>query len=77
MYVGCAGLMIPQIQRSRENQNSLMGLCTVGAGAVLSVGLGSLASRIFDKTVDKIVDFWDDVKPSGAANKPEEGKADG
>ncbi len=77
MYIGSAGLMMPQIQKARESQNGIMGLCAVGAGAVISVGLGGLASKIFDKTVDKVVNFWDDVKPSGPAQKSEEEKGNG
>lgn len=63
MYIGSAGLMMPQIQRSKENQNGLLGACATGAGAILSVGLGKLASTVFNTVVDKAVDFWDDVKP--------------
>ena len=73
MYVGSAGLMIPMIKRAQENQSGIMGLCAAGAGIVLAVGLGNVASRIFEKTVDKAIDFWDDVKPNGPANrKPSE-----
>ena len=76
MYVGAAGLMMPLIQRARNDHNTLMGTCATGAGIILSVGLGNVASRIFNKTVDKVVDFWDDVKPSAPAEKKEE-KPDG
>lgn len=73
MYIGAAGLMMPQIQKSRES-NAVIRFCSLGAGALLSVGLGKLASKIFDQTVDKAIDFWDDVKPSGPN---EEEKKDG
>ena len=65
MYIGSAGLLIPMIRKAKENQNGLMGICATGAGAILSVGLGNVASKIFNKTVDKVADFWEDVKPSG------------
>lgn len=65
MYIGSAGLLIPMIRKAKENQNSLMGICATGAGAILSVGLGNMASKIFNKTVDKVSDFWEDVKPNG------------
>lgn len=71
MYIGSAGLMIPMIRKAKESQNSLMGLCAMGAGGVLAVGLGNIASKILNKTVDKMVDFWDDVKPSGPAESAE------
>ena len=63
MYIGSAALTIPSIQKSRENQNGLMGSCAVGAGAMISVGMGKVASNIFNKVVDKAADFFDDVKP--------------
>lgn len=65
MYIGSAGLLIPMIRKAKENQNGLMGICATGAGAILSVGLGNVASKIFNKTVDKVSDFWEDAKPSG------------
>lgn len=65
MYIGSAGLMIPMIRKAKENQNALMGICATGAGAVLSVGMGNAAGKIFEKTVDKVVDVWDDVNPRG------------
>lgn len=69
MYVGSAGLMVPVIKRAQENQSGLMGMCAAGAGIILAAGLGNIASRMFEKTVDKVIDFWDDVKPSGPAKK--------
>jgi len=72
MYIGSAGLMIPFIKKSQENQNGLMGACTAGAGAIIAIGLGNLTSKLLNKTVDKVVDFWDDVKPSKPAPKKEE-----
>ena len=77
MYVGSAGLMMPMIRKAKESQNGIMGACAVGAGAILSVGLGNIASKILNKTVDKVVDFWDDVKPSGPAEEKQEGDNDG
>lgn len=69
MYIGCAGLMQPFIQRARQEQNGVMRVCVTGAGIVLSIGAGRLASNILEKTIDKCVSFWDDVKPNGAAEK--------
>lgn len=63
MYVGSAGLMIPMIRKAREQENGVMGICAAGAGAVLAIGLGNIASNILNKTIDKVVDFWNDVKP--------------
>lgn len=70
MYVGCAGLMMPMMQKAKEKQNSLIGMSAVGAGTILSIGLGKIASDILNRSIDKVVDFWDEVKPSGPAEKP-------
>lgn len=72
MYLGSAGLMMPWMKKSRETQNGIMGLFSTCAGAVISIGLGNIASKIFNKTVDKVADFWDDVKPSGPNKKSTE-----
>ena len=69
MYIGSAGLLIPMIRNAKQNQNSIMGICATGAGAILSVGLGNVASKILNKTVDKVVDFWDDVNPKPVPKK--------
>ena len=71
MYIGSAGLIIPMIRKAKESQNSIMGTCAMGAGAVLAIGLGNVASKILNKTIDKAADFWEDVKPSGPARKTE------
>ena len=63
MYVGSAALMMPQIQRAKENQNGILGCCATGAGIVLAAGLGGIASSFLNKIVDKAINFWDDVKP--------------
>ena len=63
MYIGSAAMTIPMIQRARENQNGLMGSCAIGAGTMISIGIGKMASNILNKAIDKTVDFWDDVKP--------------
>ena len=55
MYIGAAGLMIPMIRKAKENQNSIMGVCAMGTGAVLSIGLGNVASKILNKTVQMMI----------------------
>lgn len=71
MYIGSAGLLIPMIRNAKQNQNAMMGICATSAGAILSVGLGNLASKVLNKTVDKVVDFWDDVNPKPQPKKRE------
>ena len=63
MYIGSAGLVLPLMQNAREKENGILGACTGLAGAILSIGLGKLGSTISDSIIDKVVDFWDDVKP--------------
>jgi hypothetical protein len=63
MYIGSAGLMSPMIRDARQNQSGPMKICSSGAGTILSLGLGSVATKVFSKVVDKAVDFYDDVKP--------------
>lgn len=72
MYIGSAGLVSPMIQNARKEQNGAMQICTIGAGAVVSMGVGAFASSVFGKIVDKVVDFWDDVKPKKKENDTEE-----
>ena len=69
MYIGSAALAMPVIQKAREKNNGLMGICALGAGAIISIGVGKMASNIFNKTVDKVYDFIDDVKPKEKEKK--------
>ncbi len=69
MYIGAAGLVAPFVRSAKEKQSPLLQSCVTGAGIILSIALGNFAGKSFEKTVDRIVDFWDDVKPSGQAKK--------
>ena len=73
MYIGSASLVMPFVQKAREDHNSVMGACAMGAGVILSIGLGNFASKLLNQTIDKAVEFWDDVKPKEP--KPKEPKA--
>ena len=73
MYAGSAGLMIPAIQKAKENQNGLLGACAVGAGAVISIGLGGIASKFLHNVIDKAVSFWDDVKAKDKKEDEDDG----
>lgn len=63
MYIGSAALIRPQIQRAKETQNGVLGICATGAGIALAIGLGGVASNFLNKAIDKGIRFWDDVKP--------------
>jgi len=69
MYIGCGALMASQIQPIREKHNGLMNICAVGAGAMMTVALGNMCGKVLEKTIDRIVDFWDDVNPNGPSQK--------
>ena len=72
MYIGSAAMTIPAIKKAKENSNSLMGSCAVGTGAMLSLGIGKIASNILNKAIDKTVEFIDDVKPKPKDEEDEE-----
>lgn len=69
MYIGAAGLIAPMVRSAKEKQSPLLQTCATGTGIILSIALGNFAGKMFEKTVDRIVDFWDDVKPSGQVKK--------
>lgn len=69
MYVGSAALMRPFIAKAQETNNGIMSACATAAGTVLTLGIGNMASKVLERTIDKVVAFWDDVKPNGPASK--------
>lgn len=70
IYIGTASLMKPYILRDQEDRNPVGKICAIGAGTVISCGISQHASKFFEKIVDKIVDFIDDVKPSKNKEDP-------
>ena len=73
MYAGSAGLMIPAIQKAKENQNGILGACAVGAGAIISIGVGNIACNFLHSAIDKVVDFFNDVKPKEKKEDEDDG----
>lgn len=71
MYIGSASLIMPMVQKARENRNGIMGTCALSAGVILSIGIGNFASKILNQTIDKAVAFWEEVKPNGPEKNPE------
>ena len=61
MYIGSAALATAAIRKAKEYNNPLMSACATGTGAMLSIGAGKMASNIFNKVVDRTVEFIDDV----------------
>lgn len=72
IYVGTASILKPIITQNNQNKNPLMKLCRIVTGTVISCGISSIASKWFNKSVDKISEFVDDVKP-----KPKESENNG
>ena len=62
MYIGSAGLMSSYVRKAQNQHNPAMNGCIFASGAVLSLGLGKIASKWLDKAIDDIVDFIDDVR---------------
>lgn len=60
MYIGSAALATTAIRKAKENNNPLMSACATGTSAMLSIGAGKMASNIFNRVVDKTVNFIDD-----------------
>ena len=61
IYAGTASLMRPIIRNGNEERNGAMKLCSYGAGAVISCAIANTASKFFDKIVDEVGKFFDDV----------------
>lgn len=72
MYIGSAAIASTAIRKVRENNNGLMGACAIGTGAMLSVGLGQIASNILNKVIDKSVAFFSNSKTKTNKQVPEE-----
>ena len=63
VYVGTANLIRPIIAKAREEQNGAMQACAIFSGTVLTLGIAKKASEWMNTAIDKVVDFFDDVKP--------------
>lgn len=61
MYIGSASIVRPFVSKKNVQLNGPLQLCAYGAGAVISFGLGSWTSNWFNKIVDTVVDFVEDI----------------
>lgn len=62
IYLGTASIIKPIIKEHNQERNSVMKLCSVVSGTVISCGVSHIASKWFGKIVDKVAYFFDDVK---------------
>lgn len=62
IYIGTASLVKPIVKEHSEERSNLSKLCTVFTGTVISLGVSALASKWWNKLVDNVTDFWDDIK---------------
>lgn len=62
IYVGTASIIRPIIREHNQERNAVTKLCSVVSGAVISCGISHIASKWFGSIVDKVADFFDDVK---------------
>lgn len=62
IYIGTASIVKPIVKEHSEERSSLSKICTVFTGTVVSLGVSALASKWWNKLVDNVADFWNDVK---------------
>ncbi len=74
IYVGTASIIKPIIKQYNQERNAVTKMCAYVSGTVISCGISHIASRWFNKIVDKVADFADDFKNP---KKKEERKPDG
>ena len=63
VYVGTASLIRPFVAKAREDQNGAMQACAIFGGTILTLGIAQKANEWMNNAIDKVVDFFDDVKP--------------
>lgn len=73
MYVGTASMIRPAVAKAREDQNGAVQACAIFGGTMLTLGIARKATQWMNQAIDRVVDFYDDVKPK---KKKEEEKAD-
>ena len=74
IYAGTASLMRPIIRNGNEDRNGAMKACAYGAGAVISCAVANGASKFFDKMVDEVVKFVDDVRSKKVKEEDSDGR---
>lgn len=62
IYVGTASLMKPYITKDNAERSAVGKVCSIASGATISIGVAGYASRIFNKVVDEVVEFIDDIR---------------
>lgn len=74
IYVGTASIIKPIIKQYNQNRNPITKVCSTFTGVVISLGVSHVASKWFNKIVDKVGKFVDDVK---SPKKKEDGEVNG
>ena len=74
IYIGTASIFRPFIKQQNQGKGSFTKLCSVFSGGVISCGVSAIASKWFNKAVDKVAEFIDDVNPEP---KPKDGAKNG
>ena len=75
IYVGTASLMKPYITRDNEERSAVGKVCSTVSGTAISFGVAGFASKIFNKIVDEVADFIDDILPS-KSKEEKDGESD-
>lgn len=73
VYVGTASLIRPIVAKAREDQNGAMQACAIFGGTVLTLGIAKKANEWMNNAIDKVIDFFDDVKPRKKEVEDEDG----
>lgn len=74
IYVGTASLMKPYITRDNAQRGAVGKVCSTVAGATASIGVAEFASRIFNRVVDEVAGFIEDVTKKKNKEDDQNGK---
>lgn len=74
IYVGTASLMKPYIVRDNDERSSVGKVCGTVAGAAASFGIAEFACRAFNKIVDEVTEFVDDIRGKKSPEQKEGGE---
>jgi len=73
IYVGTASLMKPYITRDNDERSAVGKVCGTVAGAAASFGIAGFACKAFNKIVDEVDHFIEDISGKKDKNTTEGG----
>lgn len=69
IYIGTASLMKPYIIRDNEDRSSVGKVCSTASGIAISFGIAEFANKAFNKIVDEVAKFINDISPQSKSEK--------